>query len=54
VKKDKEDRKRRLTLNRETVQMLDDPRLLKQVRGGTSQIRTCTSISYNEISTESC
>jgi hypothetical protein len=55
VKKDKEDRKR-LTLNRETIQRLEDPRLLEQVRGGTSQIRICTSISYNnnEISTESC
>jgi hypothetical protein len=46
VKKDKEDRKR-LTLNRETIQRLEDPRLLEQVRGGTSQIRICTSISYN-------
>ena len=54
MKKDKEDKKR-LTLNRETIQMLDDPRLLEQVRGGTSQWRcTITTYNYNEISTESC
>lgn len=52
----KEDKKRRLSLSRETIQMLDDPRLLEQVRGGTSQVRFCTSVSYNqnEISTEGC
>ena len=56
MKKEKEDKKRRLSLNRETIQRLEDPRLLEQVRGGTSQVRYCTSNSYyqNEISTEGC
>jgi hypothetical protein len=53
VKKDKEDRKR-LTLNRETIQRLEDSQLLEQVRGGTSQWGGCTitrtGFNNNEIS----
>lgn len=41
MKKDKEDKKLRLTLSRETIQTLNDPALLEQVRGGTSQLRIC-------------
>lgn len=37
MKKDKQDKNRRLTLSRETIQVLDDPRLLGLVIGGTSQ-----------------
>jgi hypothetical protein len=55
VKKDKEDKKRRLTLNRETIRRLEDPRLLEQVRGGTSQIRVCTITGYEEeITSNGC
>jgi hypothetical protein len=54
VKKDKEDKKRRLTLNRETIQRLEDPRLLEQVRGGTSQIRVCTITGYEETTSDGC
>ena len=53
MKKDKEDRKR-LTLNRETIQRLEDSQLLEQVRGGTSQwgclTTTRTGYNNNEIS----
>ena len=52
MKKDKEDRKR-LTLNRETIQRLEDSQLLEQVRGGTSQwgcTITRTGYNNNEIS----
>ena len=54
MKKDKEDRTRRLTLNRETIRSLEDPQLLEQVRGGTSQWRICTSISFNEDTSDAC
>ena len=53
MKKDKEDKKRRLTLNRETLQRLEDPRLLEQVRGGTSQ-RTCTITGFEESPSNGC
>lgn len=52
--KEKEARKRRLTLSRETIQRLEDPQLLEQVRGGTSQVRYCTSVSYNEGTSDNC
>jgi hypothetical protein len=54
VKKDKEDRTRRLTLSRETIQRLEDPQLLEQVRGGTSQWRVCTITYNNQGSMEVC
>ena len=55
MKKEKEARKRRLVLSRETIQRLEDPQLLEQVRGGTSQWTMCTtSGNYNEISTDGC
>lgn len=56
MKKAKEDRTRRLTLCRETIQRLEDPHLLEQVRGGTSQWKICptTSIGYNEVASEGC
>jgi hypothetical protein len=51
MKKDKEDKKRRLTLSRETIQILDDPTLLELVRGGTgSQFRICPI----DISRDAC
>lgn len=54
MKKDKGDKTRRLTLSRETLQRLEDPGLLEQVRGGTSQVRICTSISFNEDPSNAC
>lgn len=53
MKKNQENTKRRLTLNRETIRRLEDPELLGQVQGGTSQsvcTTTTTSVEYNEIS----
>jgi hypothetical protein len=55
VKKDKEDRKRCLILNRETIQRLEDPRLLEQVRGGTSQWGCLTTrTNFNAVATDGC
>lgn len=54
MKKDKGDKMRRLTLSRETLRKLEDPRLLEQVQGGTSQLRVCTSISFNEDPSNAC
>lgn len=53
MKKNKEDKNRRLTLNRETIQRLEDPRLLEQVRGGTSQWR-CTITGFEEFDSNLC
>lgn len=48
----KDDRKRRLILSRETIQNLEDPRDLEQVRGGTSQwgCLTTTRTNYAVVS----
>lgn len=56
MKKDKEDRTRRLTLSRETIQRLEDPQLLEQVRGGTSQwgCTTRTGTQFNEVASDGC
>jgi hypothetical protein len=51
MKKDKQDKNRRLTLSRETIQILDDPRLLGLVIGGTSQLGggcTTRTITFND------
>lgn len=50
----KENKKRRLTLNRETLQRLEEPQILEQVQGGTSQWTMCTSRTFNEASTDGC
>jgi hypothetical protein len=54
MKKDKQDKNRRLTLSRETIQVLDDPRLLGLVIGGTSQWGGgCTRTFNNEVISDS-
>lgn len=52
MKKNKENKPRHLTLNRETIHNLEDPQLLEQVRGGTSQwgCTTRTGAMLNEAS----
>lgn len=51
----KDDRKRRLILNRETIRSLEDPRDLEQVRGGTSQWGcTITQTNYNAVASDGC
>lgn len=47
MKKDNEDRKRRLTLSRETIQRLENWQL-EQVQGGTSQWVCTTRTGYYE------
>lgn len=50
-KRDQENRTRRLALSRETIRSLEDPQLLEQVVGGTSQWRICPD---TQLSTEGC
>ncbi|HKV11715.1 MAG TPA: hypothetical protein VJ725_26450 [Thermoanaerobaculia bacterium] len=55
MKKNQETTKRRLTLYRETIQRLEDPRLLEQVQGGTSQwLCTTSRTNYNQEISGDC
>jgi hypothetical protein len=55
MKKERDDETRRLTLHRETIRRLEEPQLLKQVLGGTSQwVCTTTITRNNELSTDGC
>lgn len=46
---DQEQKPRRLTLNRETIQALDDPTLLELVRGGTSRCHALTTSGDTQV-----
>ena len=53
MKKERDNEKRRLTLSRETIRKLEDPQLLKQILGGTSQ-RICTITGFEEGGSNGC
>lgn len=50
MKKRTNDKPRRLTLNRETLQVLDDPALLEQAQGGLATITTSQTRTGYELS----
>lgn len=54
LKKRDAEKPRRLTLSRETIKLLTDPKLLEQVAGGTTTITDITTSGAQQISINIC